>query len=176
MDGVTILEIDPKFRILGRLDAARAHWTRYGWEFERGMFREFAPEGGMEAVPFTLTSLELEESIETFTQSQQPPGTMSFRDLRDYVNKLRESGHQVEKYLVQLYSKLSFPLIHVILVFVAIPLALQWPQGGPPAAAAGRLDREHRLRRRRRLALPPDPHLVIHRGTPPATPAGLQRC
>jgi lipopolysaccharide export LptBFGC system permease protein LptF len=36
----------------------------------------------------------------------------------------------VEKYLVQLYSKLSFPLIHVILVFVAIPLALQWPQGG----------------------------------------------
>ena len=130
MDGVTILEIDPNFRFLGRLDAARAHWTRHGWEFERGMFREFTPEGSVEAVPFTLTSLELEESIETFTQSQQPPGTMSFRDLRDYVNKLRESGHQVEKYLVQLYSKLSFPLIHVILVFVAIPLALQWPQGG----------------------------------------------
>jgi len=130
MDGVTILEIDPNFRFLGRLDAARAHWTRHGWEFERGMFREFTPEGSVEAVPFTLTSLELEESIETFTQSQQPPETMSFRDLRDYVNKLRESGHQVEKYLVQLYSKLSFPLIHVILVFVAIPLALQWPQGG----------------------------------------------
>jgi len=130
MDGVTILEINPNFRFLSRLDAARAHWTRHGWEFERGMFREFTPEGGMEAVPFTLTALDLEESIETFTQSQQPPETMSFRDLRDYVNKLRESGHQVEKYLVQLYSKLSFPLIHVILVFVAIPLALQWPQGG----------------------------------------------
>jgi LPS export ABC transporter permease LptF/LPS export ABC transporter permease LptG len=130
MDGVTVLEIDRNFRFLNRLDAARAHWTRHGWEFERGMFREFTPEGGMEAAPFTLTSLELEESMETFTQSQVPPETMSFRDLRDYVNKLRESGHQVEKYLVQLYSKLSFPLIHVILVLVAIPLALQWPQGG----------------------------------------------
>ena len=55
---------------------------------------------------------------------------MSFRDLRAYLIKLQESGHQVGKYLVQLYSKLSFPLIHVIMVLVAIPFALQWPRGG----------------------------------------------
>ena len=94
------------------------------------MFLEFTPEGGVEAVPFALTSLELEESIETFARSQQPPETMSYLELREYINKLWESGHRVEKYLVQLYSKLSFPLIHVILVFVAIPFTLQWPHGG----------------------------------------------
>lgn len=130
VDGVTILEIDRNFQVLNRLDAARAHWRRPNWEFERGMFREFGPGGSALAVPFTLTSLEFPETLETFTRSHQQPQTMSFGQLRTYIAKLRESGHHVEKYLVQLYSKLSFPLIHVILVLVAIPFALRWPHGG----------------------------------------------
>jgi LPS export ABC transporter permease LptF/LPS export ABC transporter permease LptG len=130
MDGVMILEIDRNYRLLNRLDAGRVRWTRQGWEFERGFFRELGPDNSVETVPFTLTSLELPESIEDFTRTQQPPETLSFRELRAYVIKLQESGHQVGKYLVQLYSKLSFPLIHVIMVLVAIPFALQWPRGG----------------------------------------------
>ncbi len=130
MDGVMVLEIDRNFRLLSRLDAARAYWSPQGWEFERGFFREFGPDGSVEAVPFALTALELPESLEDFTRTQQPPETMSFRELRAYLIKLKESGHQVGKYLVQLYSKLSFPLIHVIMVLVAIPFALQWPRGG----------------------------------------------
>lgn len=130
MDGVTVLEIDRNFRLLNRLDAGRAHWTANGWEFERGFFREFGSDTSVEAVPFTLSSLELPESLEDFTRTQQSPETMSFRELRAYLIKLQESGHQVGKYLVQLYSKLSFPLIHVIMVLVAIPFALQWPRGG----------------------------------------------
>jgi lipopolysaccharide export system permease protein len=130
MDGLTILEIDRNYRLLNRLDAGRARWTAQGWEFERGVFRDFGQDGAVEAVPFTLSSLELPESIEDFARTQQPPEAMSFRELRAYLIKLQESGHQVGKYMVQLYSKLSFPLIHVIMVLVAIPFALQWPRGG----------------------------------------------
>ena len=103
MDGVTILEIDHNYRLLNRLDAGRAHWTAYGWEFERGLFREFGADGSVEAVPFTLSSLELAESLGDFTRTQQSPETMSFRELQAYVVRLQESGHQVGKYLVQLY-------------------------------------------------------------------------
>ena len=130
MDGLTILEIDRNYRLLNRLDAGRARWTAQGWEFERGVFRDFGQDGAVEAVPFTLSSLELPESIEDFARTQQPPEAMSFRELRAYLIKLQESGHQVGKYMVQLYSKLSFPLIHMIMVLVAIPFALQWPRGG----------------------------------------------
>lgn len=130
MDGVTVLEIDRGFRLLNRLDAGRARWTADGWELERGVFREFGSDGSVEAALFTLSPLELPESMEDFTRTQQPPETMSFRELRAYLIKLQESGHQVGKYMVQLYSKLSFPLIHVIMVLVAIPFALQWPRGG----------------------------------------------
>src|SRR5437764_10043562 len=39
--GVTILEIDHEFRLVGRLDARRAHWTATGWELNDGAYREF---------------------------------------------------------------------------------------------------------------------------------------
>src|SRR5205823_14965720 len=50
--------------------------------------------------------------------------------LKESVPQLRAPGFQVRKYLVELYSKLSFPLINVVMVLVAIPFALQSPRGG----------------------------------------------
>ena len=55
---------------------------------------------------------------------------MSFLELRAYVAGLRDGGHRVTRYLVQLYSKLSFPLVHVIMALVAIPFALVSPRSG----------------------------------------------
>ena len=57
--------------------------------------------------------------------------------LRAYVTKLREGGHRVNRYLVQLYSKLSFPLVHVIMALVAIPFALVSPRSGGRAMGIG---------------------------------------
>lgn len=130
MDGLTLLEIDPDYRLLSRLDARRARWTANGWEFRDGMFREFGPDGQVEAVPFRRTSLELPERIEDFTQLKRTIETMNFLELRAYLARLQESGHQVGKYLVDLHKKLAFPLVHAILALVAIPFALASPRSG----------------------------------------------
>jgi lipopolysaccharide export system permease protein len=61
---------------------------------------------------------------------QNPPEIMSFFELRAYVQKLQETGHQAGKYIVELYSKLSFPLVHLIMALVAIPFALVSPRSG----------------------------------------------
>src|SRR5262249_8848670 len=54
-----------------------------------------------------------------------------------YVAKLRDGGHQVGSYLVKLYSKLSFPLVHLIMALVAIPFALAAPRSGGRAVGIG---------------------------------------
>jgi LPS export ABC transporter permease LptF/LPS export ABC transporter permease LptG len=130
MYGVTILEIDRNYRLVNRLDAVRAGWTREGWKFENGIFRELGVNNEVRAVPFSLATIELAEAVEDFSQLQKPPDTMSFLELREYLAKLQESGHRVGKYIVQLYGKIAFPLIHVIMALVAIPFALQSPRGG----------------------------------------------
>jgi lipopolysaccharide export system permease protein len=126
--GVTILDLSADFRMQSRLDARRAHWTGDAWEMKDGAFREARPEGHVESVPFTVTALNLEERIEDFTQIQKTVGSMSYTELRDYVQKLEGAGFHAKKYLVELYAKLAFPLVNLIMVLVAIPLALQAPR------------------------------------------------
>jgi len=128
--GVTILELDREFRLTGRLDARRAHWTAGGWELSEGAYREIGPEGKVQTVAFGLTALDLKEELEDFLRIQKPVSTMSFWELRDYIGQLEAAGFQIRKYLVELYSKLSFPLVNLVMVLVAIPFALQSPRGG----------------------------------------------
>ena len=130
MYGVTVLEVDKQFRLVSRLDTRRAHWTPDGWELTDGAVREIVGNGNVETVPFTTTSLVMQEDIEEFTRIQKPVTSMSYWELRDYVTKLEAAGFQVKKYLVELYSKVSFPLVNLVMVLVAIPFALQAPRGG----------------------------------------------
>ena len=130
MWGVTVLELDREFRLLQRLDARRAHWAEGGWELTEGAFREIRPDGQVRTVPFAYTALELKEEIDDFTRAQKPVRRMSFLELRDYVARLEATGFHVQKYLVELYAKLSFPLINLVMILVAIPFALQSPRSG----------------------------------------------
>src|SRR5438094_182661 len=112
------------------LTARQAHWTDSGWELRDGAFREIEPVGTVQTVPFTFTALELSEDIEEFTRIHKDFESMSYWELREYVARLEAAGFQAKKYLVALYSKLSFPLVNLVMVLVAIPFALQSPRGG----------------------------------------------
>jgi LPS export ABC transporter permease LptG/LPS export ABC transporter permease LptF len=131
MYGVTVLEVDHEtFRLQSRLDARRAHWTPEGWELTDGAFREFGPRGEVQTIPFVMTAIDLREEMEDFTKIHKPITAMSYLELRDYVARLEATGYQVKKYTVELYSKLSFPWVNLIMVLVAIPFSLQSPRGG----------------------------------------------
>ena len=84
----------------------------------------------MQTVPFVWTALDAKEEIDDFIRIQKPVTSMSYLELKDYVAQLEAAGFQVRKYLVELYSRLSFPLVNLVMVLVAIPFALQSPRGG----------------------------------------------
>jgi LPS export ABC transporter permease LptG/LPS export ABC transporter permease LptF len=130
MFGVTILELDREFRLTSRLDARRAHWTTAGWELSDGAYREIAADGTVQTLPFSSTAVDLNDEMDDFTRIQKPVNAMSFRELKDYITRLEAAGFQIRKHLVELYAKLSFPLVNLVMVLVAIPLALQSPRGG----------------------------------------------
>jgi LPS export ABC transporter permease LptG/LPS export ABC transporter permease LptF len=137
MEGLTVVEISPDFRLVERLDARIAQWTPEGWRLTDGVFRRVGPQNRVSSELFDSRLLPLPEHIDDFIQVQNAPDTMSFLELRAYVTRLREGGHRVTRYLVQLYSKLSFPLVHVIMALVAIPFALVSPRSGGRATGIG---------------------------------------
>jgi lipopolysaccharide export system permease protein len=137
MEGLTVLDISRDFRLEERLDARAAQWSAEGWQVTDGVFRRVGPQNRVTSEMFDSRLLAMPEHIDDFIQLQNAPDTMSFLELRAYVARLRDGGHRVTRYLVQLYSKLSFPLVHVIMALVAIPFALVSPRSGGRAMGIG---------------------------------------
>lgn len=137
MEGLTVLEIGPDFRLMERLDARTARWTAEGWQLTDGVLRRMGAQNRVTSEPFATRVVPMVEHIDDFIKVHNAPETMSFLELREYVTKLREGGHRVNRYLVQLYSKLSFPLVHVIMALVAIPFALVSPRSGGRSMGIG---------------------------------------
>jgi len=137
MEGLQALDIDKDWKLVDRLDAKKASWTPEGWQVTGGTLRHIDDANRVRTEAFDKRLMALPEHINDFIEVQRPIDTLSFLELRAVVQKLRESGHQVSKYVVQLYSRLSFPLVHVIMVLVGIPFALASPRSGGRAMGIG---------------------------------------
>ncbi len=130
VEGLLVLDIDQRWRLLDRLDARKARWTPDGWQLSEGVIRGIDDANRVRSDAFAVRLVVMPEHVDDFTAVQKPVDTLSYLEMRAFVAKLRESGHEVGKYLVQLYSRLSFPLVHVIMVLVGIPFALASPRSG----------------------------------------------
>jgi LPS export ABC transporter permease LptG/LPS export ABC transporter permease LptF len=137
VEGLTVIDIDPNFRLVDQIDARAAKWTPDGWQLSDGAIRRMGAGNRLSSEVFDSRLVVMPEHIDDFIQVQDAPETMSFLELRAYVARLRDGGHQVGKYVVQLYAKLSFPLVNVIMALVAIPFALVSPRSGGRAMGIG---------------------------------------
>ena len=137
LDGLVLLDLDQGFRVVNRIDVAKAQWTAAGWRMSNGITRQIDRSDQVQSTTFESREGGIAEHVDDFIQVQRPPDTMNFLELRAYVAKLRERGHRVGAYVVQLHSKLSFPLVHFIMALVAIPFALFSPRSGGRAVGIG---------------------------------------
>jgi lipopolysaccharide export system permease protein len=106
-----------------RIDALEAAWEDSTWVFYNGFKRSFG-ESGETVETFEVHAVpEIRETPEEFSKEEIDRENMKFGELRQYVEKVRRSGGTVEKYLVDLYFKLSFPFAGSIFVLIGIAFA-----------------------------------------------------
>jgi lipopolysaccharide export system permease protein len=90
-----------------------------------------------------MTSFEemdfpMKEDWESFQRSGWDSDEMSYAELRTYIQNIQASGYDATRYLVDLYSKLSYPLLNVIMVLIGIPpFALKTGRSGGVALSIG---------------------------------------
>ena len=109
--------------LIRRLDARRAHWKDGLWTLTDGVERVFDKD--LETVrPFDKLEMpEIEETPEEFGKKEIDQDNMTYGELLDYINRVRRSGGNVRRYLVDLYFKLSFPLAGSIFVLFGVAFA-----------------------------------------------------
>jgi LPS export ABC transporter permease LptF/LPS export ABC transporter permease LptG len=132
MHGVSVLELAADFGLQRRWDARRMQWQEsdQSWMLREGIVREFQRGEADRIRPFREAPIGLPERLADFAQVPRAPDVMNYLELSEYIRRLQDGGHKVGKYLVDLYSKMSYPFAHIIMALVGIPFALQSPRGG----------------------------------------------
>ena len=129
MREVVIQEIS-QHTLTGRIDAESARWENGRWVFRHGFVRRFDREGEHAAEFKELVIPGLMETPDDFAKAEEDPTALSYWELQNYIGRLRQSGSRVQKYLVELYLKVAFPLTNLIVVVIGTALALRVRRGG----------------------------------------------
>ena len=137
LKGFTLYKCDDQFRCTERIDAREVKWINGEWRFVDGAVRKLAEDGSLQIIPFKEMTFPMDETWESFQKTQRDSAEMSYTDLRTYIQKIQASGYDATRYLVGLHSKLSLPLLNLIMVLIGIPFALRTSRSGGVALSVG---------------------------------------
>lgn len=121
LEDLTVLEHDPQNRPVKSLYAKRAIWTPHGWLMLYGTVYHVGPKGILrgEPEPFVERLISYPVTPQAFSEPESRPDTMSYSQLRLMATRLKQMGMpNVRRYAVDLASKLTLPLMNMIICFI----------------------------------------------------------
>jgi len=125
--GKTITIQKTKDNILSqRIDARKMEWQpeQNAWLLQNFKIRNF-DKNGYETVSTTITDslFQLNLRPDDVTKTSINPESMRYRELADFITRLKKSGNDPRKWEVNLYYKIAFPFTNFIVILFGIPLA-----------------------------------------------------
>jgi lipopolysaccharide export system permease protein len=137
LKGFTLYQFDHQFRCVQRIDAREVKWVDGKWWLSDGAVRNFDESGSIRTTRFEEMEYALQEHWESFQTIERQSRELSYTELRNYIQKIQMSGYDATRYLVDLYSKYSYPLLNLIMVLIGIPFALKTGRSGGVAFSIG---------------------------------------
>lgn len=135
--GVTLYEIEKPFKLKGRVQAKLVVWKDGKWVTNEATVWDFSGKG--EASKHEAAGLEIKGLMEPedLADVENLQKNMGFLELRRYIQGLEADGYEASKYKIDLYGKITFPLVNFIMVLVGIPFALKTGRHGGIAVGVG---------------------------------------
>jgi lipopolysaccharide export system permease protein len=124
--GLTVLELSDTFSVKKRYDAKEGIFKDNAWYFKNVTERTFDENGLMAIKTYEQFKDLLQEPPSIFKTADKSPEDMGYRELSRYVRRLHRDGHDIKRYLVDLYDKIAFPFINLIMVFTAFSVGLRY--------------------------------------------------
>ncbi len=137
MHGLTIYKMSDDFNIVKRVDAREAKWVDGKWLATGVRSLNFQGNKLLGTSMAETDIIPIAEKPEGLSNVGRLAEEMNFMELTDYIDKLEKGGYAAARYVVDLHSKISFPLVSVIMVMMGIPFALRNRRRGGMAFGAG---------------------------------------
>jgi lipopolysaccharide export system permease protein len=140
--GISILRMED-YMLTERIEAESAEWKPV-WEASG------APKGGIwylkgvtdykiktgTITKYSELQSDLIDSPDIFREGMQKPEEMNVRELIAYTKRLKNAGFRNTKLIVDIHSRISYPLINVIMLVLGISLATRGVMGSGLITAA----------------------------------------
>ena len=137
LKGFTIFYFNKDFDLVKRIDAKEARWVDESWFLSFGVEREFVRGKILKTVSFEAKKLSIPETIDSFKIVERESTEMSIGELKEYIKRMEMEGSDATKFRVDFHSKISFPVVTVIMAFLGVPFALRASRfGGIPLCIA----------------------------------------
>lgn len=126
MQDVQIDEFNGTHNLIKQFVAKSGQWLDNTWVFSDGIIREFDPQGKniLKEEKFNQTTLALPEKPGDFQREAKKSTEMDYRELKDYIIRLRKNGLPANKEQVELGLKFSYPFANLVIMLMGIPFAL----------------------------------------------------
>lgn len=123
MIGLNIYKLNPDYSVHERIKADILLWDNGNWRLKHS--RSFTFEN--DEIRFHDSDNEIFNIVDNpndlgmiVKDSQE----MNFRELWDYIKRLKSSGYKAASYEVDLYNKIAFPFSSVLVVMLSIPFSI----------------------------------------------------
>ena len=126
-----IVKMDSDFHLMERISARKANWTdTTHLNLSQGFIRRYRKDTPSEFSTIQTHDLELEEGKDLFKRRVAYTQHMNIRELRQYIQYLKENRSQTERFESELYQKYAFPFSSLIMVLIAIPFSFMMGSKG----------------------------------------------
>ncbi len=118
--------------LVARIDAQTMEWDSTGqrWMLRSGVRRWFANDKEfIERFDYQPAG-KLHFNPDDLRKKQEQPDEMEYETMRQFIENQRRAGQDVSRWLVDFYSKVSFPFASVIVVLFGVPFASVKRRGG----------------------------------------------
>ncbi len=134
---VTVLEVDPAFRLVRRIDAERMHPDAGDWILEDVEDRAFAPDGTMTLASADQRRYRFDEPPEAFQVVPGRPSEMRWATLVQQIQLRRRLGLPTLELELERDNRIAYPFAAVPGALLALALALRRTRKGHVSSALG---------------------------------------
>lgn len=132
---LSVFEVNEDNKIIERTDATSVQWLgeTFGWTMQNVIQHHFHQGQMPDRQQLPSLPLIIDKEPADFYTAKTDPYTMSFLELRHFIQEQTANGIATRGYLADLYAKISFPFVTFFCALIVIPFALRPARSGSMA-------------------------------------------
>ena len=127
--GINVQDVENN-KLLYRMDAARMRYQKDHWIFSDVVIRDFRGDSLKVQKMGVYEWRELQFKPDDLMKFQAEPEEMNYNELKEFVNRLVETGASATRWRVDLENKLATPFAAFIIVIFGVPIAVTKRRSG----------------------------------------------